>query len=134
MKERILLLREQGKTYNEIQQILGCSKSTISYYCSPGRKDRQKDYQNSLRREKRKQLRIYIRRVKSYLGCIDCNNKDWRVLDFDHVRGIKIFQISAVHRFNYGLTELKQEMRKCDVRCSNCHRIKTYEERQVEEL
>ena len=34
MKEKILKLRSEGKTYNEIEKMLGCSKSTISYHCS----------------------------------------------------------------------------------------------------
>jgi len=38
MKEQILALREQGFTYNQIKAELGCSKSTISYYCSPDQK------------------------------------------------------------------------------------------------
>ena len=33
MKNEILKLRKEGKTYNEIVDILGVSKSTISYYC-----------------------------------------------------------------------------------------------------
>ena len=40
MKEQILKLREEGKTYNEIKSILGCSKSTISYYCGEGQKEK----------------------------------------------------------------------------------------------
>lgn len=34
MKDKILNLRLEGKSYNEIKDILGCSKSTISYHCS----------------------------------------------------------------------------------------------------
>lgn len=34
MKNEILYLRREGKTYDEIKEILGCSKSTISYHCS----------------------------------------------------------------------------------------------------
>lgn len=34
MKEDIINLRKDGKTYNEISKILGCSKSTVSYHCS----------------------------------------------------------------------------------------------------
>ncbi len=34
MKDKIIKLRKEGKTYNEIKKILGCSKSTISYHCS----------------------------------------------------------------------------------------------------
>jgi 5-methylcytosine-specific restriction endonuclease McrA len=32
MKDQIFSLRYEGKSYKEIQSILGCSKSTISYY------------------------------------------------------------------------------------------------------
>lgn len=42
MKEKILKLRSEGKTYNEIKNELGCSKSTISYYCSNGQKEKAK--------------------------------------------------------------------------------------------
>lgn len=40
MKEQILELRKQGKTYTQIKEIIGCSKSTISYYCSEGQKEK----------------------------------------------------------------------------------------------
>lgn len=33
-KEDIIRLRKEGKTYSEIQEEIGCSKSTISYHCS----------------------------------------------------------------------------------------------------
>lgn len=33
LKENILKLRNEGKTYDEIKKKLNCSKSTISYYC-----------------------------------------------------------------------------------------------------
>ena len=36
MKEEILRLRQEGKTYTQIQDILGCSKGTISYHCGEG--------------------------------------------------------------------------------------------------
>jgi DNA invertase Pin-like site-specific DNA recombinase len=32
-KNKILSLRSEGKTYNEISELLNCSKSTISYHC-----------------------------------------------------------------------------------------------------
>lgn len=129
MKEKILKLREEGKSYNQIQKILGCSKSTISYHCSPTVKIKQRERFNKKRREKREIQRQFIRRVKSIFGCIDCQNKDWRVLDFDHVRGEKSFNLSNHASYAFTLNKLKAEMRKCEIRCANCHRIKTYEER-----
>lgn len=40
MRKEILKLREQGKTYNEIVSILGCSKSTVSYHCGENQKEK----------------------------------------------------------------------------------------------
>ena len=34
MKETILNLKKEGKTYKEIKEILGCAISTISYHCN----------------------------------------------------------------------------------------------------
>jgi 5-methylcytosine-specific restriction endonuclease McrA len=40
MKEKILKLRQEGKTYDQIRDILGCSKGTIAYHCGKGQKDK----------------------------------------------------------------------------------------------
>lgn len=45
-RDSILVLRAQGKTYNEIQQLLGCSKGTISYHCGPGQKHKTRQRNN----------------------------------------------------------------------------------------
>ena len=42
-KDQILNLKKQGKTYQEICNILGCSKSTVSYYCDPKGREKVKD-------------------------------------------------------------------------------------------
>jgi hypothetical protein len=36
-KEDIIRLRGEGKSYRDIQKILGCSKSTIAYHCDGGK-------------------------------------------------------------------------------------------------
>lgn len=41
-KENILRLRAEGKTYNQIQAELGCSKGTISYHCGEGQKEKNR--------------------------------------------------------------------------------------------
>lgn len=42
MKDEILKLRSESKSYNEIKNILGCSKGTIAYHCGDGQKDKVK--------------------------------------------------------------------------------------------
>jgi 5-methylcytosine-specific restriction endonuclease McrA len=49
MKEKIIKLREEGKSFREIQQILGCSKSTISYHCSKGQKEKTRKRSDKFR-------------------------------------------------------------------------------------
>lgn len=61
--------------------------------------------------------------------CIDCGNSDIRVLDFDHVSGIKKRDICKLHRSCVSLQTIIDEIDKCEVRCANCHRIVTYERR-----
>lgn len=60
------------------------------------------------------------------LGCVDCGTRDIRVLEFDHVRGIKVSTIGNMVRMGYSIDALKAEIAKCDIRCSNCHAIATY--------
>ena len=52
MKEKILELRNEGKSYREIQKILGCSKSTISYYCGNGQKEKTRNRTKKRRENK----------------------------------------------------------------------------------
>jgi hypothetical protein len=76
------------------------------------------------------------RRVKCYQsidgakagGCVDCGIKDLRVLDFDHVRGVKLFTIGRAARSSSAM-RIEREIAKCVVRCANCHRIATYARR-----
>lgn len=49
MKEDILKLRDEGKSYDEIQKLLGCSKGTIAYHCGNGQKDKANKRQNKRR-------------------------------------------------------------------------------------
>lgn len=70
--------------------------------------------------------------VKEYLRthpCVDCGNSDIRVLDFDHVRGIKLKGIAQMVSDRMSLKLIEAEILKCDIRCANCHRIVTHERR-----
>lgn len=61
MEERILSLRTQGKSYKEISAILGCSKSTISYYCADGAKEKNRERQ----RKNREKISI-LKKVENF--------------------------------------------------------------------
>lgn len=61
--------------------------------------------------------------------CIDCGNSDKRVLEFDHRDpSLKVAAIGVLLKNKHRWEPIKEEIDKCDVRCANCHRIKTYEQ------
>ena len=58
--------------------------------------------------------------------CIDCNGTfPFHVMDFDHVRGLKRFNVGEMG--THSLQAITDEIEKCDLICANCHRIRTYD-------
>ncbi len=72
----------------------------------------------------------YVYKVRYASSCIDCQESDGRVLDFDHIRGKKVKAISTMHRgTKFTLLDIIHELEKCDVRCVNCHKQRHFLER-----
>ena len=68
-----------------------------------------------------------MREYKTAKGCIDCGESDFRCLDFDHLDPItKVGNVAALAR-GWSFKKLLTEIDKCVVRCSNCHRKRTYD-------
>lgn len=67
-----------------------------------------------------------LRRAKA-LPCTDCGRRyPAHVLDFDHVRGEKLGDVSHLAGAGVTVEALLEEIAKCDVVCANCHRRRTY--------
>src|SRR3989344_6923960 len=85
--------------------------------------------------------KVHYLRVKKYLrqnrqklwehltqhSCVDCGEKNPIVLEFDHL-GDKTGTISWLLRQRRSWDTIAKEIDKCQVRCANCHRIKTAKE------
>lgn len=92
---------------------------------------RQQRARKQARRKERN--REYIREYKESRPCTDCGlNWPYYVLDFDHARGLKIDNISKL--LSRPLNFLKREIEKCDLLCSNCHRIRTHQRETKKEI
>lgn len=56
--------------------------------------------------------------------CMDCGGSfPPECMDFDHVRGEKVGGVSSL--FTLSRTRAVAEIAKCELVCSNCHRIRT---------
>jgi hypothetical protein len=82
-------------------------------------------YNKRARTNRAKRMAVLVEfRLKK--GCIDCGyNEHPAALQFDHVRGTKRANVSALAAKSW--KAVIEEVRKCEVRCANCHAIKTYE-------
>ena len=61
--------------------------------------------------------------------CIDCGETDPIVLEFDHRKSsTKILGVSQMAGNGRPLSDIKEEIIKCQVLCANCHRRKTAKE------
>lgn len=89
----------------------------------------QKAYLNNRNRERQLRRSLILGIVKTTAGCADCGyDLHAEALDFDHVSGEKLDNISHMSRRAWNL--VWEEIMKCDVVCANCHRIRTKERRE----
>lgn len=87
-----------------------------------------KAYARNVARHKRvvDERHLWLDKYKLERGCVDCGYRKAAVaLDFDHRDPeLKVANLAAMLWKN--ITLIETEMAKCDIRCANCHRIKTH--------
>lgn len=69
----------------------------------------------------------YADRIKLERGCADCGIKSVHpeIYDFDHLPGAEKVKSVAALITSGSWDALRAEIAKCEVVCSNCHRIRT---------
>jgi len=92
--------------------------------------NKNKDYYLLKARSRNKILRddvnSFLIEHLSKNACVDCGESDIIVLEFDYT-GIKpkFKSVSQLVRSRVHLDVIKEEIKKCEVRCANCHKRKT---------
>lgn len=72
-------------------------------------------------------LRQYVSDYKAATPCYDCRiSLPFYKLDFDHVRGEKLFNISQAGVSVCSFPKVLLEIAKCEVVCKNCHAERTF--------
>jgi hypothetical protein len=94
----------------------------------------EKERKNKNRQRRKIRQQEVINKIKLDSGCVDCGyNEHVVALDFDHVGSDKRFNISDAWSMGVRDETLLDEIAKCVVRCSNCHRVITHQRRQIAE-
>ncbi len=76
--------------------------------------------------EVKSQIVNYLREYFLTHPCIDCGESDITVLEFDHTGSEPKFKaVSHLITGGYAFDIIQEEIKKCEVRCANCHRRKT---------
>ena len=72
--------------------------------------------------------RNWMTSLKINQPCVDCGNKyPHYVMDFDHIDDNKEFSISWAVMNGLSKKRILEEMSKCELVCSNCHRERTHQ-------
>jgi hypothetical protein len=88
-------------------------------------KDKYRDRINKRRRVNRDEMRRRAIVIKESSSCADCGvDYPHYVMDFDHVRGEKIGSVCRLINSYCSWKMVKEEIDKCEVVCSNCHRTR----------
>jgi 5-methylcytosine-specific restriction endonuclease McrA len=95
-------------------------------------KNKARHIANVAKRKAEVKLRAseYLRGLKESTPCVDCGKQyPYYVMDFDHLRD-KEYQVSLMVGQGYDIPAIQKEIAKCEIVCSNCHRIRTFTREQ----
>ena len=100
-----------------------CRPKNLREYHAKNQAKRSKQISEA-RRKRRQFIRYYVLKYLLEHPCVDCGESNPILLEFDHVRGTKLFSIGNEITIR-SLDAIKEEITKCDIRCLRCHRLRT---------
>jgi len=118
MKEKILRLKKEGKTANKIAELLKCSRGLVYYYTTPNEKAKVNRRTLICRYNKRKKYKMLAGGKCQRCGYDKC----FDALCFHHLNPIeKKFEVGTAIMNCTPDQEIRDEIKKCTLVCSNCH-------------
>jgi ribosomal protein S27AE len=107
----------------------GFSAGRYQLYSRSERGRHKREYNGWREQERRRRLE-YVWEIKAATPCADCGRSFHPVaMDFDHTSDNKVANISTMvmRPGTHSMQALVAEIAKCEIVCSNCHRIRTHE-------
>lgn len=94
-----------------------------NWYDRNKNKESLKIHQKETAKRIRKERQVWFQEFKKTLTCSRCPEKDWAVLDFHHLNPKeKDLEVSNMVQLRWSKKKILEEIAKCIVLCSNCHR------------
>lgn len=70
---------------------------------------------------------LRVTELKETTPCKDCGGLfPACVMDFDHIRGEKKYNVGMMVAHGHAWESILEEINKCELVCSNCHRIRSF--------
>src|SRR5210317_1790433 len=111
------------KDESEFHKLSSCARG-YHYVCKSCRNTERQERQRALYED------IYFYLLDK--GCEVCGETDPLKLEFDHKNSTsKTYTISNICTGNYSENTVWNEIYKCRILCSNCHKVKTHKERNT---
>jgi hypothetical protein len=88
---------------------------------------RPKDVSKNAFRSRVSSLKNKVQLIETLHGqsCQDCGFDDWRILEFDHVKGNK--KNDVANMMQRSRSSVRKEIAKCELVCPGCHRVRERE-------
>lgn len=85
---------------------------------------------NKHHRDRARRNAAFVASLKESTPCTDCKRfYPSFVMDYDHLRD-KVMPVSRLAKYG-ALSRIKEEIAKCELVCSNCHRMRTHKRARV---
>ena len=102
-----------------------CRKCKKEYDKSRYRTKEYRTKKSEFQRIRRAKNRQIIVEFLSDKSCVDCRESRIPALQFDHIKDKKGCISNMLDR---SLESIQLEIKKCEIRCANCHAVKTAKE------
>jgi hypothetical protein len=102
-----------------------CSQIKSKQYYLKNKEKHKKTVLNYTRETIKQNRKKYFELLKNSC-CVDCGNNNPLVLEHDHKDGVdKVKGVGELVKNGTSWKMILEEINKCEIRCANCHRIRT---------